>query len=118
MNSELVKLFAVQEDLQKQKEKLESNDSIEIVQLIKLVRNLSTVSHYWYLLQTANNYILDVLQKLINQLAFIIDAIEKTKTYKAIEKQKNVKQNLEIMMEEYRGRKALLEELEMNIRCL
>jgi len=50
MNSELVKLFAVQEDLQKQKEKLESNDSIEIVQLIKLVRNLSTVSHYWYLL--------------------------------------------------------------------
>jgi len=51
-------------------------------------------------------------------LAFIIDAIEKTKTYKAIEKQKNVKQNLEIMMEEYRGRKALLEELEMNIRCL
>ncbi|CDW80009.1 UNKNOWN [Stylonychia lemnae] len=118
MKEELKKSYDSQKDLMAKKENYERNDSLELVQLIKLVRNLQTVAHYWYLLQTANSYIIDILVRLSSQLGSIISAIEETKHSKEIEKQKKVSQNLEIMMEEFGGRRALIDELERNINCL
>ncbi|CDW88103.1 UNKNOWN [Stylonychia lemnae] len=100
------------------KKKNQEQDRIQIVQLIRLVRNLNQVAHYLTLLQSANTFIIDILVRLANQLSFMLEAIEQINSFKSIQKGKIQKKQLELMMESYSGKNALIQELELNIKCL
>eukprot|EP00347_Sterkiella_histriomuscorum_P003490 403364099 len=117
MQDEINQLIVMKTKWDEKKEAKESN-SMEIVQLIKLVRNLSTVAHYWTLLQQANNYVVDVLQRLQMQLYYILEAVNKSKEYQKVKQQKIIDENKQHMIKNYGGKKNVIKELEQNLKIL
>lgn len=89
-----------------------------IVHLIRLVRNLSLVAHYWTQLQQANHFVIDILQRLTYQLEYIIEAVQKFKNYCNLKLKANMQSVTDQLAVTFKSKQQLITEICNNIAIL